>query len=162
MKFLKLLASGLLSSVILAGSVLSVGAACRCLDHNCNYENIYDSVWLNNGSSTSTYYGDKNNDHSVYFQFLSNCTAQTVQVSVFGVSHTSSYQPNETYNRYGKVDYVTVSRGQTVQIYNHINEDGFATAGLKVKNSGSSGRVNFNWSPDYCYGFDGNSTPVAY
>ena len=63
----KLLAGGLLSTVILANSVLSVGA-CRCPD-NCNYEDIYKSVWLNNGSSTEIYYGEKNNSHSVYFQF---------------------------------------------------------------------------------------------
>lgn len=155
----KLLAGGLLSTVILANSVLSVGA-CRCPD-NCNYEDIYKSVWLNNGSSTEIYYGEKNNSHSVYFQFCSDCTAETVRVSVYGISHNSSAQPNETYSRFGKVDYVTVHNAQTVQIYNKINEHGYQTAGLKVKNSGSSGRVNFNWSPDYCQGYDGGNTPVA-
>lgn len=135
---IKFVAGGILSTALLASSVLSVGA-CNCYYGNCNYNDVNGGYYLGPGNNSAVQFGgSKNNSSSVYFKHNTSSSFYSIRVAVFGVDTNSSSQPNKTCNKAGKeVGYVTVIRGNEYEIYNHINESGFNKAGVALGNNHS-------------------------
>ena len=158
----KLLANGVLAFAMLLNSALPVNA-CMCND-NCNCGDINISEYLSSGATSSLHYGgSKNNDHSVYFNFRSTSGISRLDVAVYGISSTDGSYVNRTFNKYCQsVSSVAVQSNSRVQIYNNIYETGYRLAGITVTNmDNSGGTAVYDWSPDYCAGYDQYPLPVA-